>query len=211
MLALLAQQRRRPLGVRVRASGALVLAPASLSPDMVCAAGNEPGGGCALCALHASGSAGALWRSATLVYRDADLMALAVDGRRGILLAPCRHVSNLSTLRAASSSLLAGLRRAARAVEAAYQVAGATVEPTTDVAGSPGHVAYWVVPTPRRDVGPPTTEEHEGALRRAIAEHLRPLPPPEGWRISGGKDAGRPDVVASDPLPHGAALRRARP
>ena len=200
VLALLAEQ-RRPLAGRVREPGALVLAPANVCPDMAWAAGDEPGGRCALCALRTSGSSDALSGSATLAYRDEDLMALAVNGHRGILLVPCRHVGNLSTLRAASSTILAGLRRAGRAVEVAYEVAGATVEPTTDVAGSPGHLAYWVVPTPRREPGPPVTGDHDPTLLRAIAEHLRPLPPPEGWRISGSRERGLRAGVGIEPPP----------
>ncbi len=200
VLALLAEQ-RRPLAGRVRESGALVLAPANLCPGMAWATGDEPGGRCALCALRTSGSSDALSGSATLAYRDEDLMALAVHGHRGMLLVPCRHVGNLSTLRAASSAVLAGLRRAARAVEAAYDVAGATIEPTADVAGSPGHLAYWVVPTSRREPGPSVTGEHDATLRRAIAEYLRPLPPPEGWRISNRREPGHRTGVGIDPSP----------
>lgn len=200
VLALLAAQ-RLPLAARVRESGALVLAPASLCPDMTWAAGDEPGGRCALCALRTSGSSEALSGSATLAYRDEDLMVFAVKGHFGLLLVPCQHVGNLSTLRAAASGVLAGLRRAARAVEATYQVAGATVEPTTDVPGSPGHVAYWVVPTVRSEPGPTVTGEHDATLRRAIAEHLRPIPPPEGWRTSSRRDPGHRPGVGSGRSP----------
>ncbi|MGH9920558.1 MAG: hypothetical protein ACRD6W_17030 [Nitrososphaerales archaeon] len=128
----------------------------------------RPGSECALCSLRTSGNESELTPGpATVIYRDGDVVALAVTGHLGVLLVPRSHVGHLSAL-PSTSNFLAMLRRAVQAVESVCQVADVSVRPATGLTNACGHAAYWVVMASRGGVGTPNTDAHAETLPAAL-------------------------------------------
>lgn len=81
------------------------------------------------------------------VHADEAVIAFVQRDALGALIAPRRHVPNLSLRPGAAAQVLARIRRSAVGVQAFYRSSGVSVEPVADFPGAPGHACFRILPT----------------------------------------------------------------
>lgn len=103
---------------------------------------------CAICTAASTAVVGTCTGSGPLaVHADEAVVAFVQRDALGALIAPRRHVPNLSLKPGTTGQVLARIRRSAVGVQDFYRSSGVSVEPVADFPGAAGHACFRILPT----------------------------------------------------------------